>query len=555
MESLMESTIKTPVEMLAHWVDKLGNKTYLRQPINGQYKDFSWVEVQQKMQQIAGALRHLGLKPGDKVAVLSKNCAEWFITDLALMHGGYISVPIYPTANADTIRYVLEHSEAKAIFIGKLDYWADQEAGVGGDILRMAMPYETMPAQYQWSSLLELGQPLIDAPYATPDQTMTLIYTSGSTGKPKGAIQNFASYGWTCKAVVRDLKTDIEDRLISYLPLAHITERVAMEGSSFYSGSSVAFVESLDSFVADVQRARPTVFFSVPRLWSLFQQNIIEKIGYKKLNFLLKVPILNSIVKKKIHEGLGLEHCHLLGSGSAPIPPSLIAWYHKIGLNISEAWGMTENSAYSIINFPFDPAKIGTVGRAIEGCTIKQTESGELLVKSPGLMTGYYKQPEVTAASFDPDGYFHTGDLCEIDSDGCVTITGRVKDNFKTSKGKYVAPVPIERKLAQDPHIELLCVIGSGLPHPIALVQLSEGASLQPREEVRTSLKATMDSINPNLESHETLDAIIVVSEAWDVDNDILTPTLKIKRHVLEKRFSERVDGIRGGKVRWEEEL
>ncbi|WP_394389939.1 AMP-binding protein [Shewanella woodyi] len=551
----MESTMKTPVEMLSQWVDKQGDKTYLRQPINGQYQDFTWRDVQEQMQKIAGALRHLGLEPGDKVAVLSKNCAEWFITDLALMHGGYISVPIYPTANADTIRYVLEHSEAKAIFIGKLDYWADQEAGVGGDILRMAMPYETMPAQYSWQSLLKLGQPLIDAPFATPEQIMTLIYTSGSTGKPKGAIQTFASYGWTCNAVVRDLKTDVEDRLISYLPLAHITERVAMEGSSFYSGSCVAFVESLDSFVADVQRARPTVFFSVPRLWSLFQKNIIDKIGYDKLNFLLKLPIISGIVKRKIHAGLGLEHCRLLGSGSAPIPPSLIAWYHKIGLNISEAWGMTENSAYSIINYPFDASKIGTVGRAVEGSFIKQAESGELLVKSPGLMTGYYKQDEVTAASFDEEGFFRTGDLCSIDADGCVSITGRVKDNFKTSKGKYVAPVPIERKLAQDPHIELLCVIGSGLPHPIALVQLSEGARLQPREEVRSSLKATLDSINPNLESHETVDAIIVVTEPWDVDNDILTPTLKIKRHILEKKFSDTVDGIRGGKVRWEEEL
>ncbi|ACA88837.1 AMP-binding protein [Shewanella woodyi] len=551
----MESTMKTPVEMLSQWVDKQGDKTYLRQPINGQYQDFTWRDVQEQMQKIAGALRHLGLEPGDKVAVLSKNCAEWFITDLALMHGGYISVPIYPTANADTIRYVLEHSEAKAIFIGKLDYWADQEAGVGGDILRMAMPYETMPAQYSWQSLLKLGQPLIDAPFATPEQIMTLIYTSGSTGKPKGAIQTFASYGWTCNAVVRDLKTDVEDRLISYLPLAHITERVAMEGSSFYSGSSVAFVESLDSFVADVQRAKPTVFFSVPRLWSLFQKNIIDKIGYDKLNFLLKLPIISGIVKRKIHAGLGLEHCRLLGSGSAPIPPSLIAWYHKIGLNISEAWGMTENSAYSIINYPFDASKIGTVGRAVEGSFIKQAESGELLVKSPGLMTGYYKQDEVTAASFDEEGFFRTGDLCSIDADGCVSITGRVKDNFKTSKGKYVAPVPIERKLAQDPHIELLCVIGSGLPHPIALVQLSEGARLQPREEVRSSLKATLESINPNLESHETVDAIIVVTEPWDVDNDILTPTLKIKRHVLEKKFSDTVDGIRGGKVRWEEEL
>lgn len=551
----MDSAIKTPVEMLARWVDTQGDSIYLRQPINGQYVDFTWQDVQQKMQQLAGALRHLGLQPGDKVAVLSKNCAEWFITDLALMHGGYISVPIYPTANADTIKYVLEHSEAKAIIIGKLDYWADQEPGVGGDILRLAMPYDTMPAQYQWDSLLKLGQPLVDAKFPEADDTMTLIYTSGSTGKPKGAIQTYGSYAWTCQAVVRDLQTGVKDRLISYLPLAHITERVAIEGSSFYSGSTVAFVESLDSFVADVQRAQPTVFFSVPRLWSLFQKNIIDKIGYAKLNFLLKVPIISSIVKKKIHQGLGLEHCHLLGSGSAPIPPSLIAWYHNIGLNISEAWGMTENSAYSIINFPFDAKKIGSVGRAIEGCEIKRAETGELLVKSPGLMTGYYKQPEVTAASFDEDGFFKTGDLCDIDQDGCVSITGRVKDNFKTAKGKYVAPVPIERKLAQDPHVELLCVIGSGLPHPIALVQLSEGAQLQPREEVRASLKATLDSINPNLESHETIDAIVVVAETWDVDNDVLTPTLKIKRHVLEKRYSEKVDGIRGAKVRWEEEL
>ncbi|NRD72220.1 AMP-binding protein [Shewanella sp. VB17] len=551
----MESTIKTPVEMLSHWVEKQGDHTYLRQPINGQYQDFSWREVQQQMQKIAGALRHLGFEPGDKIAMLSKNCAEWFITDLALMHGGYISVPIYPTANADTIRYVLEHSEVKAIIIGKLDYWADQEAGVGGDILRMAMPYDTMPAQYSWQQLLKLGQPLIDAPFASPEQLMSLIYTSGSTGKPKGAMQTFASYGWTCQAVVRDLKTDSEDRLISYLPLAHITERVAIEGSSFYSGSSVAFVESLDSFVSDVQRARPTVFFSVPRLWSLFQKNIIDKVGYDKLNFLLKLPIISGIVKKKIHAGLGLEHCHLLGSGSAPIPPSLITWYHKIGLNISEAWGMTENSAYSIINYPFDANKIGTVGRAVEGCLIKQDKSGELLVKSPGLMTGYYKQEEMSLASFDEDGYFKTGDLCSIDTDGSVSITGRVKDNFKTSKGKYVAPVPIERKLAQDPHIELICVIGSGLPHPIALVQLSEGAKLQPKEEVRCSLKATLNSINPNLESHETVDAIIVASEAWDVDNDILTPTLKIKRHVLEKKFIDKIDGIRGGKILWEEEI
>ncbi|MDO6640303.1 AMP-binding protein [Shewanella sp. 5_MG-2023] len=551
----MENLIKTPVEMLSHWAETQGDAVYLRQPINGQFVDFTWGEVQQKVQQVAGALRHLGLVPGDKVALLSKNCAEWFITDLALMHGGYISVPIYPTANAEMIRYVLEHSGAKAIFTGKLDFWADQEAGVGGEILRLALPYDTMPAQYHWEKLLELGQPLVDAPTPSRDQMMTLIYTSGSTGKPKGAMQTFGSYGWTCEAVVRDLKTNTTDRLLSYLPLAHITERVAIQGSSFYSGSSVAFVESLDSFVADVQRCRPTVFFSVPRLWTLFQLNIVNKIGQSKLDLLLKIPLVSGLVKRKIQKGLGLEHCRLLGSGSAPIPPSQLEWYNKIGMNISEAWGMTENCAYSIINFPFNASKIGSVGRPVEGCQVRRTDEGELMVKSPGLMTGYYKQEEATAACFDADGFFHTGDLCEIDEDGYISITGRVKDNFKTSKGKYVAPVPIERKIAQDPHIELLCVIGSGLPHPITLVQLSEGSALQAREEVRASLKATLDGVNPHLESHEVVDAIVVVTEPWTIENDALTPTLKIKRHVLEKQFSAKVDGIRGAKVCWEDEI
>lgn len=552
----MTTSYRSPVDMLNQWATTQGDEIYLRQPIKGHYQDYTWRQVQQAVQQITGALRHLGFVPGDKIALLSKNCAEWFITDLALMYGGYISVPIYPTANIDTIRYVIEHSGAKAIFVGKLDHWPDQEPGVGGDILRLALPYDTMPAQYQWLQLLNLGQPLLEPVSPTEDQVMTLIYTSGSTGKPKGAVQTFGAYSWTCNAVVRDLKADGHDRLLSYLPLAHITERVAIEGSSFYAGCSVAFVESLETFVADVQRMQPTVFFSVPRLWTLFQKNIIDKVGsYKKLQTLLSIPLLGWLVKRKIHKGLGLDKARLLGSGSAPIPPSLVHWYHSIGLNICEAWGMTENCAYSIINHPFNPDKIGTVGKPIVGCQIKQSPEGELLVKSPSLMREYYQAPEATAAAFDAEGYFKTGDLCSVDDEGYVSITGRVKDNFKTAKGKYVAPVPIERKLAQDPHAELICVIGTGLPHPIALVQLAEGAALQAREEVRLSLKETLDSVNPHLESHATVDAIVVVTEPWTIENDVLTPTLKIKRHVLEKAYIDRLDGLRGNRVVWEDEL
>ena len=551
----MDMSNKTPIEMINHWVETQGDDVYLQQPINGKYQTYTWSEVQIHIQQIAGALRHLGLEAGDKVAILSKNCAEWFITDLALMYGGYISVPIYPTANTDTIDHILKHSEAKAIFVGKLDYWQDQEPGVSGGIIRLSLPYDTMPAQYKWRQLLKLGKPLFNPPLPKLDDIMTLIYTSGSTGKPKGVIQTFKSYTWTCNAVVRDLKTTVKDRLLSYLPLAHITERVAIEGSSFYSGSSVAFVESLDSFVDDVKRAKPTVFFSVPRLWSLFQQNIIEKAGGdKKLNFLLKVPLVNRLVKSKIRKGLGLDQSHLLGSGSAPIPPSTIDWYHSIGMNISEAWGMTENCAYSIINYPFEVKKIGSVGKPIEGVQVRLGDNDELLIKSPGLMQGYYRQEKETEKDFDQDGFFHTGDVCTID-DGCISITGRLKDNFKTSKGKYISPVPIESELAQDHYIELICVIGAGLPHPIALVQLSERAMTMPKEEIRASLKKTLDTINPSLESHETLDAVIVVQEPWTIENDMLTPTLKIKRHNLEAKFNSIVDGIRGGEVIWEEEI
>ena len=551
----MDMSNKTPIEMINHWVETQGDDVYLQQPINGKYQTYTWSEVQIHIQQIAGALRHLGLEAGDKVAILSKNCAEWFITDLALMYGGYISVPIYPTANTDTIDHILKHSEAKAIFVGKLDYWQDQEPGVSGGIIRLSLPYDTMPAQYKWRQILKLGKPLFNPPLPKLDDIMTLIYTSGSTGKPKGVIQTFKSYTWTCNAVVRDLKTTVKDRLLSYLPLAHITERVAIEGSSFYSGSSVAFVESLDSFVDDVKRAKPTVFFSVPRLWSLFQQNIIEKAGGdKKLNFLLKVPLVNRLVKSKIRKGLGLDQSHLLGSGSAPIPPSTIDWYHSIGMNISEAWGMTENCAYSIINYPFEVKKIGSVGKPIEGVQVRLGDNDELLIKSPGLMQGYYRQEKETEKDFDQDGFFHTGDVCTID-DGCISITGRLKDNFKTSKGKYISPVPIESELAQDHYIELICVIGAGLPHPIALVQLSERAMAMPKEEIRASLKKTLDTINPSLESHETLDAIIVVQEPWAIENDMLTPTLKIKRHNLEAKFNSIVDGIRGGEVIWEEEI
>ncbi|HHQ4635037.1 AMP-binding protein [Aeromonas veronii] len=530
---------KLPLEMLYHWERQCPDRTYLRQTINREYVDFTWGEVADEARRMVTALRHLGLVAGDKVALLSKNCAQWFIADLAMQMGQYVSVPIYPTANVDTIEYVLRHSEAKAIFVGKLDDWKSQEAGVPADLLRIAFPYDTMPASHQWDDLLEAHEPIPDSPVQAPDSLLSLVYTSGSTGKPKGAMLSVERYAWSCEKLVETVSLSQADRGFSYLPLAHITERVYIYGGSLYGGATIAFPESLDTFIEDVKRCRPTVFISVPRLWAMFRIKIHEKLPQKKLELLLKIPLISGLIKRKLQKGLGLDQARVLGCGSAPVSPALLEWYLSIGLKVTEAWGMTENHAYSTINYPFRADKIGTVGKAGIGVTIKISEEGEILCRCEGMMLGYYKDPEHSAEAIDAEGWLHTGDMGKLDREGYLTITGRMKDVFKTAKGKYVAPVPIEGLLGQEPIIEQLCVIGYGMPQPIALVQLAESAMKGNREEVNARLEAARVRVNDQLESHAKIRGILVVKTPWNIENGVLTPTMKIKRHLLEQKYAQ----------------
>lgn len=550
----MDSSQFTPIHWLNHWSATTPDKIFLEQPVDRTYQTHTWSQIKAKVDHVASSLFQLGLKRGDKVAIFAKNCAEWIIADLAIMRAGMVSVPIYPSANAETVQYVLEHSESKAVFVGKIDKWQLAEPGVKGHVIRIDMGYETMPCQYNWAQLDNFGSPIPDF---TPhiDDLMSIIYTSGSTGNPKGAMVNYSAYGWASQQIVKILGINDKERFLSYLPLAHITERVLVEGAAYNSNMTLYFTESLEHFVSDLQYAKPTIFFSVPRLWSLFQKNIIDKIGNTKLNILLSIPFINGLIRNKIQQGLGLEHARLTASGSAPISPAIIRWYQRIGIDICEAWGMTENCIYALGNFPFNERMIGSVGPVLEGCEIKTTEEDELLFRSPGLFSGYYKNEEATKEAMDNDGFFRTGDLAKIGELGEVKLIGRVKDNFKTAKGKFVSPVPIEKMLAQDTHIELLCVVGSGMSAPVCLVQLSEGAGQQPREQVRSALATTLKSINRRLESHERIGAMVVVKESWTPENGILTPTLKIKRHVLHELYNEKVDELKGNQVIWEEEL
>ena len=541
-------SIKSPLEMLYHWEATAPDTIYLRQPIDGVYKEYTWRETGNHARRVANELISMNLPKGCHIGLLSKNCAEWFIVDLAIMLAGHISVPIYSTASSDTINYVLEHADCKVIFIGKLDDTAEQVAAIPAGISKFAMPYPGISADKQWEEIL-MKPPLTESPVPAMDSVMTIIYTSGSTGKPKGVVHSYATICWAAYHSLEELSVSDSDRILSYLPLAHITERTLIELASFYSGSRIDFLESLETFSRDVNATQPTLFISVPRLWTRFQMGVLANMPQKKLDFLLKIPLISSIVSKKIRNKLGLGQARLCASGSAPIPVATVEWFLKVGINISEGWGMTENCAYGTYGVPFREDKIGSIGRAYKGVDIRIADDGEIQVKSPCNMIEYYLEPDKTAEAVTDDGYLHTGDRGSIDSDGYIKITGRLKEIFKTAKGKYIAPAPMESTLMANSLIEQVCVTGSHLKQPIALLVLSEAAKNYSSDEIDTSLLATLNEINGTLESHAVLDRLVVMKQQWTVDNDLLTPTLKIKRHVLEKRFDAIISQEMDGKI------
>jgi long-chain acyl-CoA synthetase len=541
-------SLKTPLEMFYQWEETHPETIYLKQPINGLVNNFTWREVGDQARRVAASLLAMGLPAGSHIAILSKNCAEWFITDLAIMLAGHVSVPIYSTAGEKTIRYVLDHAKCPVIFVGKLDNTEKQVAAIDDGIVKLAFPYPNIPADKQWDTLLQAA-PFVDKPIPALDSVMTIVYTSGSTGNPKGVVHTYQSICWAASNSLNELGVDQNDRILSYLPLAHITERVLVEIASFYSSTRIDFIESLDTFARDVRATQPTLFISVPRLWTRFQMGVLANMPQKKLNLLLRIPIVGSLVSRKIRNKLGLGQARLCASGSAPIPASTLEWFRKIGVNISEGWGMTENSAYGTCCVPFRADKLGSIGHAYAGVDIRIAEQGEIQVKGPCNMKEYYREPEKTAEAITEDGYLKTGDKGAIDSDGYITITGRLKEIFKTSKGKYIAPVPIESKLMANSYIEQVCVTGSQLKQPIGLVVLSPEALKLPSQEIEQSLLATLNEVNATLESHAVLDCLVVMKDEWTVDNGLLTPTLKIKRHDLEAHYDSLINGELSGKI------
>ena len=555
----MDTTHKLPLDMVYHWESAKANSLYMTQPIgDGKVEEYTWARAVGEARRMASYLKSLDLPEKSRVGLMSKNCANWIMADWAIWMAGHVSVPLYPTLNADTVNYVLNHAECDVLFVGKLDDWDMMKPGVPESVRCISFPLSPPNDFETWDDIVARFSPLEEKVERDADELATIVYTSGSTGKPKGVMLSFRNMAFAADGGMNVLQVGPDERMLSYLPLAHVFERTFVELASLYAGFHLFFADSLDTFVEDMRRAQPTLFLSVPRLWVKFQQGVLQKLPQKKLDTLLKIPVVSGLIKKKILKGLGLDKVKLAGSGSAPLASDVLDWYRNLGLELLEGYGMSENFAYSHINKP-GRSRTGYVGESMPGVETKISPEGEILVKSPATMVGYYKDEEKTRETFTDDGFLKTGDKGEIDELGRLKITGRMKEIFKTSKGKYIAPAPIENRLMAHQSIEMVCVSGANQTQPFAIIQLAEG--IRPkvgdggfRKELETSFTELVNNVNKTVDPHEQLAFVIIVNDEWSIANSFLTPTLKLKRNVVEDAYEGKVNEwyARRQKVIWQ---
>lgn len=543
-----DSSAVMPIQAFLAMAQQRPNDVAMIQPLGGgEMRRYSWAETEAEARRMASHLLGLGLPKGSNIALMSKNCAEWIIADLAILMAGYVSVPLYPTLTAASTRQILEHCGAPVLFVGKLDVWDDAKDGVPESVHKIAFslaPDSAKEVFSNWADIIAASSPLEDCLVPQPSDLATIIYTSGTTGMPKGVMQTFGNLAAIGGRMDSTYPISAGDRVISYLPLSHVAERAAIEMSMFYVGVEISFAESLETFGDDLRRTRPHLFFAVPRIWSKFYQKASEAMPPAKLRRLLRIPLLGRVVRKKILVAMGLDQCRIALSGAAALSPELIDWFKSLGLEVLEVYGMTENMGWSHTTRKGDQC-VGRVGTPNEGVECRLGDGDEIQVKGPGNMAGYYLEEGLTKDAYTEDGWLRTGDVGHIDGELRLRITGRVKEIFKTEKGKYVAPAPIENKLISLPGVEQACVVGPDLSQPIALLCLAaeqaEHLNGAGKAAFQSALEDHLGKVNAQLDAHERLQCLVVVSELWAVENGLLTPTLKLKRGELESLYASRM--------------
>ena len=526
------------------WEQKLQDKPFLKQPFGNLWEEYTWGEVGTMAKKLANGLKSLNLAEKSHIGLVSKNCREWIVADLAISMAGYISVPFFPTLKSNEIEKLLDFGDVDALFVGKLENWEEMKKGVREDMPIISFPHykdhSTVKEGKKWFDFIDTFDPISENFYPKLSDVWTIIFTSGTTGDPKGVVLTYETL-YNTKRITEDgnpFKVEFsgENDYISYMPLNHIFERVVIEHTAFRFGGTISFVESLETFGQNLNDVQPTAFQGVPRIYSKFQEKILMKMPQKKLNTFLKIPILSWLIKKKLKGALGMSRAKALITGAAAMPLELLDWYKSIGIFITNGYGMTENCATCTNLNPYQPLGRGSVGRPTSGVDLKISEEGEILMKGPFTLSEYYKNEEITNETLK-DGWLHTGDKGRIDKDGFLYITGRIKDMFKTSKGKYIEPGVIEADFGNISEFSQLCIVGLNCTQPILLAVPSESA-IKNKENVTKKLTKVLENVNIKLDNYKKVSKIILVKEDWLPENGMTTPTLKIKRAKIDEKFS-----------------
>ena len=527
------------------WEKEKANDPFLRQPFGDNWFEYTWAEVGLMARKIASSIDSYNLPEKSHIGLISKNCREWVIADLAIMMSGHISVPFFPTLKSYELENLIDFGEVKLLFAGKLENWEEQSKGVK-NIPVISFPnyknHSAIPNSANWNDLLEKFEPKTDNYHPKLKDIWTIVFTSGTTGDPKGVVIDYNTIYLT-KDIIENkvnplaVNRDGNNTFLSYLPLNHIFERVVIESSCLRYGGTMSFVESLDSFGKNLSDVQPTTFAGVPRIYNKFREKVLEKMSQKKLNTLLKIPIISKIVKNKIKKSLGWSRAGAIVSGAAFLPQEIIDWYSKLDVNILNGYGMTENCCVCSYLDTKSPSGKGSVGLPWDMVEVRIGDDGSILNKGPFLLKEYFKNKEYTDEVL-VDGWFNTGDKGYIDENGYLHITGRVKDIFKTSKGKYIEPHLIEEKFEKSNLFQQLCVVGLGLSQPILLGVPNEISKLN-KDETTEKMNKFLEKINSSMDSYKKIKKVVFLSDEWTPENDLTTPTLKIKRAKIDEEFAK----------------
>lgn len=574
-----------------------GKPDQLLYKADGKYVPISAQELYDRVRHISLGLKSLGLGAGDRLVILSENRPDWVMTDFAVLAGGAVTVPIYPTLTPEQIRYIVDDSEAKIVVCSTPDLQAKVEA-IRPSLSRVAhfLSFEDQPAGgfIPFKDVVEKGRQAEAAdPEAferaaaavKPDDIASIIYTSGTTGVPKGVMLSHDNFFSNTRAL--DAVTDFHcgDTILSFLPLSHVLERMTMF-SFLYKGSTVAFAESIDTVAQNLLEVRPTIMVSVPRLFEKLYARILDSIlagsALKKKIFFwalrgglsasrkaqrrtaalfprrsLRLRLAQKLVFSKILEKTG-GRVKFFVSGGAPLSRDIAEFFHAIGLVILEGYGLTETSPVVACN-TFTKIRFGTVGPVVPKVEVQIAADGEILVRGPNVMKGYFKKEAETAEAL-AGGWLHTGDIGHLDVDGFLVITDRKKDLIVTAGGKNVAPQPIENLLKQSSYIAQTVVVGAGRKFISVLVvpnfekleawarerniAFAAGKELCGRDDVREFYREEIERCTPGLAPYEKIKKILLLEREFEIERDELTPTLKVKRSRVEEKYKALIDGL-----------